>query len=86
MWCINHLRCQTLLKVGTDAKALFGAVSNLPPVNPFARRERVSVCRSIKPLPLPDKPITIDPSVDSKHLQLQLRPLTRATPTTRQRP
>jgi cell division septum initiation protein DivIVA len=32
LWCLNALRCQTLLKVGTDAKALFGALSNLKQV------------------------------------------------------
>lgn len=41
------------------------------------------ICRGIKRAPLPDKPVATDSSVDPKNLQLQPRPLNRATPTTR---
>ena len=42
-------------------------------------------CRPLPPL-LPDKPIPVDPSAVPANLQLQPRPLNRATPATRQRP
>ena len=35
--------------------------------------EYLWVCRGIRPLPLPDKPAPIDPSVDPDHLQRQPR-------------
>jgi hypothetical protein len=84
----NGLRCQTVLKGDTDAKSLFGAVSNLPRRLTTDRREKAPTpFRAVVGFELlPDKPIALDPSVDPAHLQVQLRPLNGAAPTTRQWP
>jgi hypothetical protein len=50
-----------------------------------ASAEYLWICCGIKPPPLPDKPVVVDPSIDPTHLQL-LRPLNRAAPATRERP
>jgi hypothetical protein len=53
VWCGNALHCQTVLKVGTDAKDLFGALSNPllfhKPVSPRPA-ESVGACRLIEPI------------------------------------
>ena len=37
-----------------------------------ASAEYMWICRGIKPPPLPDKPVAVDPGVDPHRLQLQL--------------
>jgi hypothetical protein len=43
------LCCQTGLKVGSDAKELFDALSNVPRANPIARGERESLLAQSSP-------------------------------------
>ena len=53
VWCGNALHCQTVLKVGTDAKDLFGALSNPllfhKPVSPRPA-ESVGACGLTEPI------------------------------------